>query len=86
VDGITVNSVRRSSAQALVLKWSPAEVEHHKAAAGMPPPDVVFVAGALLEALDVGVGDGIDEMGLAGTQGSRRTEFSRFGLPTISSR
>src|SRR5262249_7155384 len=66
VDGLAVDGVRRRGAQALVLKWSPAEVEDHEETAEMPLPEVVFVAVALLETLHVGVGHVIDQMHLPG--------------------
>src|SRR6266436_4419460 len=46
---------RRRGAQALALKRSTAEVEHHGSAAEMRRPEVVFVLGALCGALHVGV-------------------------------
>ena len=68
MDGLAVDGMRRRGAQALVLKRPAPPVEDHKMAAGMPSPDVVFVAVSLCEALDIGLGHVIDEMDLAGAQ------------------
>src|SRR5262249_26325196 len=80
VDGLAVDGVRRRGAQALVLKWSPAEVEDHEETAEMPLPDVVFVAVALLETLHVGVGHAIDQMHLSGAQGRQAHRVLLLGF------
>src|SRR5215831_17833891 len=80
VDGIAVEGVRRGSTQALVLKWPLAEVEDHKDAAEMRLPGIIFLPKALLEALHVRVGHVIDQMYLAGAQGSQADRVLLLGF------
>src|SRR4029453_16848302 len=80
VDRLAINGVRCGGAQELVLKRPTTPVEGYKDAAQMPAPDVVFVAGGLLEALEVSVGHGIDKLHLASAQGGQTYGVFALGL------
>src|SRR5262245_55010969 len=80
MDGVAVNGMRCGSAQELVLKGSLAEVEDHKDTAEMRLPGVVFIPVALLETLDVSIGQIINALDLTGAQGGQADRVLFFGL------
>ena len=69
MNGVAVDGVRRRGAQALVLKLARArKLKAIKLPPWVPIPTVILVAEALFEALDIGLGHGVDEVYLAGAQ------------------
>src|SRR5207245_8561685 len=77
---VSVDSVRRRSAQALVLEGALTEVEHHKDAAQMQIPGGELILVTLLEAFDIDVGDVIYQVDLPGTQGRQAHRVLFLGL------
>src|SRR5262249_23628799 len=80
VDSIAVDGMGCGGAQLLILKWPATEVEGHKDAAEMRLPEVVFVAIHLLEAFYISIAYGIDQMHLAGAQGSQADRVLLLGF------